>query len=71
MHTAVAVGCHSQRLDMPFILSPAALPKEVTLSLPPHSSSQLEHSMSLPSRAEVLPLPGVADKQAQHLHHGS
>lgn len=54
MHTAVAVGCHSQRLDMPFIQSPIALPKEVTLSLPPHSSSQCKQWMFLPSHLEAL-----------------
>lgn len=63
MHTAVAVGCHSQRLDMPFILSPIALPKEVTLSLPAHSSFQLEQWMSLPSHPKaLLPLALQTDR---------
>lgn len=50
----MAVGCHSQRLDVLFILSPIALPKEVTLSLPPDSSSQHEQWMFLPSHLEAL-----------------
>lgn len=54
MHTAV--GCHFQRLDLPFILSPIALPKEVTLSLPPHSSSQPEQWMFSHLEAHSLAL---------------